>query len=234
MVMILGGSDDLTRPPTNTAELIDLNAGNPVWRYTRPMAHARRQFNATLLPDGSVLATGGTSAAGFSDPAGGVRAAEVWDPETETWNEMAGSGVIRVYHSTTLLLPDGRVLHSGSGDGANLPRELSAEIFSPPYLFRGPRPVIVEAPGSVTYGQSFYVATPDAPRVVRATLVRLGSVTHGFDQNQRFLELSLQRAAGGLTVTAPASGRLAPPGDYLLFILTGPGTPSVAKVVRIR
>ena len=234
LVMILGGSDDLTRPPTNTAELIDLNLGSPVWRYTQPMTHARRQFNATLLPDGSVLATGGTSVAGFSDRAGGVRAAEVWNPATETWNLLASSEVIRVYHSTTLLLPDGRVLHTGSGDGAGLPRELNAEIFSPPYLFvPGVRPLILEAPGSVTYGQSFYLATPDAPQVVRATLLRLGSVTHGFDQNQRFLELPLQRAAGGLTVTAPASGRLAPPGDYLLFILSGLGIPSIAKVVRI-
>jgi hypothetical protein len=197
------------------------------------MTHARRQFNATMLPDGSVLATGGTSSAGFSDPAGGVRAAEVWDPATEAWDELASSEVVRVYHSTTLLLADGRVLYTGSGDGAGVPRELSAEIFSPPYLFRGPRPSILEAPGSVSYGQSFYLATPDAPQIVRATLVRLGSVTHGFDQNQRFVELSLQRAAGGLMVTAPPSGRLAPPGDYLLFILTRLGIPSVAKVIRI-
>jgi hypothetical protein len=233
-VLIVGGSDPPDGAPTSTAEVIDLALAAPVWRDTRPMAHPRRQFNATLLPDGTVLATGGTSAAGFSDPAGAVRVAEVWDPATEVWSPLAGNRVTRVYHSTTLLLPDGRVLHSGSGDGVDLPRELSAEIFSPPYLFRGPRPSIDDAPDAIAYGEQFFVATADAPRVVRATLVRLGSVTHGFDQNQRFLELSFQRAAGGLAITAPLSGSLAPPGHYMLFILNGSGVPSKGRIIRIR
>ena len=232
-VLILGGSDPPDGAPTPTAEVIDLTRPAPTWRFTGPMTHARRQFNATLLPDGSVLATGGTSAAGFSDPAGAVRAAEVWDPTTEAWSVLASNQVTRVYHSTTLLLPDGRVLHSGSGDGVGLPRELNAELFSPPYLFRGPRPSIDSAPEAVAYSQEFFVATPDAPRVVRATLVRLGSVTHGFDQNQRFLEVSFQRAAGGLMVTAPASGRLAPPGHYLMFVINEKGVPSPGRIVRI-
>ncbi len=232
-VMIVGGSDPPDGSPTNTAEVIDLNTDSPAWRFTDAMRYARRQFNTTLLPDGKVLASGGTSAPGFSDLSGAVRAAESWDPVTERWTILASSQVNRVYHSTTVLLPDGRVLHAGSGDGPGLPRELSAEIFSPPYLFQGPRPSILEAPAQVTYGQQFFVASIDAPRVVRATLVRLGSVTHGFDQNQRFLELSFLRAAGGLTIEAPASGSLAPPGDYLLFLLTGAGVPSVAKTLRI-
>ena len=232
-VMIVGGSDPPDGKPTSTAEIIDLNSATPLWRYTQPMSHARRQFNTTILPDGGVLATGGTSAAGFSDPAGAVRAAEVWYPGTETWSVLAGSRVTRVYHSTTLLLPDGRVLHSGSGDGVGLPRELNAEIFSPPYLFRGPRPSIHDAPSSLAYGQQFFLATPDAPRVVRIRLIRLGSVTHGFDQNQRLLELAFQRAAGGLAVTAPASGSVAPPGHYLLFVLDAQGVPSVARILQI-
>jgi galactose oxidase len=126
------------------------------------------------------------------------------------------------------------VLHTGSGDGPGLPRELNAEIFSPPYLFQGERPSILEAPEAVTYAEQFLVRTPDAPRIVRATLVRLGSVTHGFDQNARFLELSFTRVAGGVMVTAPGSGNLSPPGDYLLFILNPSGVPSVGKTIRIR
>lgn len=232
-VLIVGGSNVTLELPTATAEVIDLADAMPAWRYTKPMAHARRQFNATLLPDGSVLVTGGTSAAGFSNPAGAVHAAESWDPATEVWTLWASNRVTRVYHSTTLLLPDGRVLHAGSGDATGLPRELSAEIFSPPYLFRGPRPSIDKAPDAVVYGQEFFVATAGAPRIVRATLVRLGSVTHGFDQNQRFLELSLRRAAGGLMLTAPVSANTAPPGHYLLFILDGKGVPSVARTLRI-
>jgi hypothetical protein len=197
------------------------------------MAYARRQFNATLLPDGKVLATGGTSTDGFSDRAGAVRLAEVWDPVTENWSLLATGRVTRVYHSTTLLLPDGRVLHAGSGDGPGLPRELSAEIFSPPYLFRGPRPTITDSPSAVGYGQQFFLASPNAGQTVRVTLVRLGSVTHAFDQSQRFIELDFRKTAGGVTVTGPGSNTVAPPGPYLIFILNGDGVPSVGSIMRV-
>jgi hypothetical protein len=163
-----------------------------------------------------------------------VHAAEVWDPDSGTWTTWASNRVTRVYHSATLLLPDARILHAGSGDGDDsLPRELSAEIFSPPYLFRGARPSIISAPGAVGYGQQFFVATPDAGRIVRATLVRPASVTHSFDQSQRFMDLSLARVSGGLALTAPASGNLAPPGNYMLFILNSDGVPSVSQIIRL-
>ena len=232
-VLIVGGSDPPSGAPTSTAEVIDLGEAVPAWRYTGSMANPRRQFNATLLPDGRVLATGGTSASGFTDPAGAVHAAEVWDPASGNWTTWASNQVTRVYHSTTLLLPDGRILHSGSGDGSGLPRELSAEIFSPPYLFRGARPSISGAPDAVGYGEQFFVGTPDAGRVVRATLVRLASVTHAFDQNQRFLELTLARVAGGLALVSPANANLAPPGHYMLFIMNSEGVPSLARSLHL-
>ena len=233
-VLNVGGSEPASGPPTSTAEVIDLGQAVPAWQYTGSMAQPRRQLNATLLPDGRVLATGGTSSPGFTDPAGAVHAAEVWDPDTGNWTTWASNRVTRVYHSATILLPDARILHAGSGDdGGTLPRELNAEIFSPPYLFRGARPTITGAPVAVGYGQQFFVATPDAARVVRATLVRPSSVTHSFDQNQRFVELSLVRVAGGLELAAPASGNLAPPGNYMLFIMNSAGVPSVSRIVRL-
>jgi hypothetical protein len=128
---------------------------------------------------------------------------------------------------------DGRLLHTGSGDGGNLPRETNAEMFSPPYLFRGPRPMMSSAAPSIAFGATFGVATPDAGIVNRVTLIGLGSVTHAFDQNQRFVELGFRRSAGGLTVTAPAGGAIAPPGHYMLFLLSDQGVPSVAKIVHL-
>ncbi len=232
-VMIVGGSDPPDGEPTRTAEVIDLNQSVPSWRYTQPMSHARRHLNATILPGGEILVTGGTSSAGFSSLSGAVHAAEVWNPGDERWRVVAPSQVSRVYHSTSLLLPDGRVLHAGSGDGPGLPRELSAELFSPPYLFRGGRPTIGDAPSAVGYNESFFVGTNWAPQVVRVTLIRLSSVTHAFDQSQRFAEVEFSRAAGGLTVRAPFSRAVAPPGPYLLFILNGDGVPSVARIIRI-
>ncbi|HUR96263.1 MAG TPA: galactose oxidase-like domain-containing protein [Gemmatimonadales bacterium] len=232
-VLIVGGSDPPDGVPTASAEVIDLEQASPAWRFTGSMAQARRHLNATVLPDGRVAVTGGTQAAGFSDPAGGVRAVEVWNPETDEWTTWASGAVTRVYHSTTVLLPDGRLLHAGSGDGANLPRELSAELFTPPYLLRGPRPVIDSAPDSFAYGSSVLIGTRDAGKITHASLVRLPSVTHAFDQNQRFVPLAIVRSAGGVKITAPSSGTLAPPGDYMLFLIDDDGVPSTGRMVRL-
>ncbi|HWB36565.1 MAG TPA: galactose oxidase early set domain-containing protein, partial [Rugosimonospora sp.] len=210
------------------------NDALPAWRYTGAMQYPRRHLNAVLLPDGTVLATGGSQDSGFATLAGAVLAAEQWSPVTETWTTLAPSQVARVYHSSSVLLPDGRVLHTGSGDGANLPRELNAELFSPPYLFRGRRPVITAAPATVAYGEQFTVATPDWAVIAKVSWIRLPSVTHAFDQNQRFNWLTFEAAPGGVTVTAPAGPALAPPGHYMLFLLNGDGVPSIAKIVNIQ
>lgn len=221
-VLIAGGGD----PPTATAEVIDLKAPSPTWRNVAPMGIARRQLNATVLPDGKVLVTGGSSGSGFDNHATPVFQAELWDPATEAWTPLASASVYRGYHSTALLLPDGRVLVAG-GRG-----EVRQQIFSPPYLFRGARPAIASAPASVQPGESFLVGTPDAASVAQVSFVRLGSVTHSFNQNQRFVRLAFSPAAGGVRVSAPPNNALAPPGHYLLFLVNRAGVPSVAKIVR--
>jgi hypothetical protein len=150
---------------TNTAEIIDLNQSPPKWQWTGSMAFPRRHLNATVLPTGDVLVTGGVSGTGFNDLNTGVTAAELWSPVTGQWTTLAGSIVTRGYHATSILLPDARVLHTGSGDGATDPRELSAEIFSPPYLFAGPRPTLASAPATVRYNTTFAVQSPDAAAI---------------------------------------------------------------------
>ncbi|MGQ0593124.1 MAG: galactose oxidase-like domain-containing protein, partial [Gammaproteobacteria bacterium] len=223
-VLVMGGDN----PPTNTAEVIDLNAASPSWRAVDSMQFNRRQINATLLPDGKVLVTGGTAAPGFNDPSGHVDAAELWDPTTENWTTLASSsGIPRVYHSAALLLPDGRVLSTG-GNG-----HPETETYSPPYLFKGTRPTITSAPPSVAYGQSFFVETPNALTTSKITMLRLSSVTHAFNMGQYINELSFSQTTGGLNATAPPSGNVAPPGHYLLFILNGNGVPSLAKFVQL-
>ena len=109
-----------------------------------------------------------------------------------------------------------------------------AQIYSPPYLFRGARPVITAAPASVGFAEAFKVSTPAPNDVQRVTWIRLSSVTHAFNQSQRFNELAFTRSAPyELTVTSPRVGEC-PPGPYLLFVLNGQGVPSEAKVVLIR
>ncbi|MCB0105245.1 MAG: DUF1929 domain-containing protein, partial [Caldilineaceae bacterium] len=224
-VLVMGGGQ---APPKNTAEVIDLNKASPSWRAVDSMQFGRRHLNATLLPDGTVLVTGGTSAPGFNDESGHVDAAELWDPVTEQWTTLASSfGIPRVYHSTALLLPDGRIFTTG---GNNYPY---VEIFSPPYLFKGARPTITSAPSSISYGNTFSINTPDAASISKVTLLKLGSVTHAFNQGQVINELSFTQTAGGLDITAPSSPNVAPPGYYMLFILNDNGVPSIAKFVNI-
>ena len=219
---------------TNTAEIIDLNQATPTWSFTSPMAFARRHHTLTALPTGEVLATGGTAGTTFNDISTGVHAAEVWNPETGNWTTLASSAITRGYHGTSLLLPDGRILHAGSGEGAGAPDQRNAELYSPPYLLRGARPTISSAPASVAYGATFRVLTPDAGSITHVSFIRLGAVTHAFDENQRFQRLSFTADATGLTVTAPSSSNRAPPGHYMLFILNGDDVPSVAKIVQIQ
>ena len=169
----------------------------------------------------------------FDDISTGVHAAEVWNPESGEWTVLASNSVTRGYHGTSLLLPDGRVLNAGSGQGAGAPDEFNAELFSPPYLSRGPRPTITSAPAEVSYGGQFRVETPDAATITHVSFIRLGAVTHAFDENQRFQRLAFTADATGLTITAPTSSNRAPPGHYMVFILNGNDVPSVAKIVRI-
>jgi predicted Rdx family selenoprotein len=230
-VLIMGGGD----PPTNSAEVIDLNAVSPAWRSVAPMSYARRQHIATLLPDGKVLVTGGTSGPGFNNEDSPVLVPELWDPATETWTPMANSQVPRLYHSTALLLPDGRVLVAGGGKCCDPPAvdHADVEFYSPPYLFQGARPSITAVPTQVTYGQTFSVQTPDAARTAKVTWLRLGSVTHSFNQNQRINRLNFAKLSGTLNVTSPASANLALPGDYMLFIIDTNGVPSIGQIVRL-
>jgi hypothetical protein len=230
-VLITGGGT-----PTNTTEVINISRETPAWRYVGSMTYARRQMNATLLPDGQVLAIGGTSGGGFTNAIGSVFAAEMWNPSSEAWTTLASMSERRLYHSTAILLPDGRVLIGGGGYPASSngdSNHTTIEYYSPPYLFKGARPSITSAPSSVGGGQQFFVGTPDGAGISKVTLVRLSSVTHAFNQNQRINILSFRQTSGGLNVTAPGSGTLCPPGHYMLFLVNSNGVPSVASIIQI-
>jgi hypothetical protein len=238
--LIAGGNKQL---PTATAEVFDLTGALPTWRKVASMAFARRFPNSTLLPDGTVLVTGGTSQANARidgrewDLSKMVYAAELWNPATETWSTLAAMQTPRSYHSTAALLPDGRVL-VGGGEAPPPNNKIDYrvfEIFSPPYLFKGARPAITDAPAAVTYGDTFFVETPHALHISKVNWIRLSAVTHAFNQNQRINHLHFTPAPGGdgLYITAPANGNLAPPGHYMLFILNHAGVPSVAHTMQL-
>ncbi|HVQ90242.1 MAG TPA: LamG-like jellyroll fold domain-containing protein [Mycobacteriales bacterium] len=221
------------RPSSAAAYAIDMTTAAPAWRQVASMAYPRAFLNLTVLPDGTVLATGGESTADGVNAANAVKAAEVWSPATETWTTLASMQRPRLYHSIGMLLPDGRVLVSGGGNDGAVPNEPNYEIFSPPYLFKGARPTITSAPSTIQYASDFSVATPDAADIASVRLIRPASVTHGFDENAQSIELPFTRTAGGLTVTAPANANLAVPGNYLLFLVNSKGVPAVAPFTRL-
>jgi galactose oxidase len=245
IIYIGGGNDSVTKIPTAACEVIDFSRPDAAWRPTNAMSRPRRQHNATLLPDGTVLVTGGTKGGGFDggfndiSPGQPVHEAELWNPVGEKWTVLAAEQEDRCYHSTALLLPDGRILSAGGGEynpnGNPIdPRDVhaSAQIFNPPYLFRGARPKIEDAPQQARHGADILVAFSGAAPV-RATLVKPGSVTHSIDTNQRFVELGFRLDEGRAIVTLPAGPADCPPGFYMLFLLSAQGVPSVAHFIRI-
>jgi len=225
-IMEIGGS--LSRHATNTAEILDLAASAPAWQKTSSMHYPRVWANTVLLADGTVLVVGGGSGGSYIGP---VRTPERYDPVSATWTRMAAQAAPRMYHSIAVLLPDGRVLSAGQSQGA---LQQTGEIFSPPYLFAGPRPTITSAPSSVGYGQKFTITTPHFASIRRVALVRAGSVTHSNDFDQRYVDLAhTPNGSGGLTAISPPNHNHAPPGWYMLFILAA-GVPSVARWVQVR
>jgi beta-lactam-binding protein with PASTA domain len=216
----------------STAFTLDMSEAAPLWKPTGSMSFPRSFHNLTTLPDGSVLVTGGGTDRSAFISTNGVLAAELWSPSNGTWTTLASAARARLYHSTANLLADGRVLVAGGGADSGVQDEVNAEIYSPPYLFKGSRPTISSTPSTLSYGTNFTVATPDAASIASVALISPGSVTHAFNHNQRFMNLAFSVTPSGLNVAAPANANLAPPGYYMLFIVNGNGVPSVATFVN--
>lgn len=219
----------------NGALIIDLTNLTPKATKTGVLSSVRHWVNGTVLPDGRVLATGGSA---VTNTLTGVNnTAEIWDPATGIWTKGATGATARLYHSMALLLPDGSVLVGGGGAPGPL-KNLNAEIYYPPYLYTtsgdlAPRPTIDAAPDVLDIGQSFNMSVT-ASSVGRVTLVKTGAVTHSFNMDQRFLELPFTVGSDGtLSVLAPTRSSDATPGYYLLFVLDGNGVPSVGKIIKI-
>jgi hypothetical protein len=233
-----------TRTSANTAYVLDMTQPTPVWTQVASMQFGRTYHCTTVLPDGNVLVTGGGSTTypttDFSTPA---LAPELWSPSTRSWTTLGSMSTPRLYHGVALLLPDGRVMVSGGGrwPASDQPTDqFSAEFFAPPYLFKGARPVITSAPSTLTYGQNFIVQTPNAAQIASASLIRFAADTHDFN-TQYFVPLSFSVGSNSLTIrgakqgstTVPLTSNLAPPGYYMLFIVTTSGAPSMAAVVHL-
>ena len=205
------------------------NYANPQagWHRGHPLPQPRAHMNLVQVPNGSAYGIGGNRTGLYG---GGTRQTLHYNPATDRWRGMALEPVRRAYHSTAVLLPDGRILAAGDtgtgGGGALL------DIYSPPYLFHGKRPVIRSAPTQVGYGAKFKIAWA-GKRVTRAVLMAPGSTTHADEMQARHVELAVTRTAHGFVAAAPPRAAVAPPGYYMLFVVTKGGVPSRAKWVHV-
>ncbi len=236
-VMILGGNS----PATTTTEIIDLGASSPTWAYGPNMSQARIEMNALILPNGKVLAMGGSA----NDESSSTKSlnADLYDPVANSFSSAGANVYARLYHSVALLLPDATVWLAG-GNPSRGNYESHMEVYQPAYLFTrdsnnnvvpASRPTIASAPSpsTMTWGEQFTVSTPDAASISQVVLVRLGSSTHAFNMDQRLVGMSFTAGSGTLTVTAPPTANIAPPGYYMLFILNSAGVPSVASFILL-
>jgi hypothetical protein len=217
--VVLGGGS----APEADVYLLDFSQRQPAFRRGQAMPFGRANFNAIILADRTVLVCGGIRSRGGAteDALEGL----LFSPANGSWSAAGRAALGRREHWSAVLLPDGRVLTAGSttlsGDA-----ESRLELYHPPYLFRGDRPVIEQAPPEIRYGERFFIETADAD-IRWMSLVRPMAVSHGFDSGQRLVDLPFDSRRGGrLEASVPANPNLAPPGRYLLFLINHKGIPS--------
>ncbi len=230
-VLVAGGTSDganwssTEANALRTAEWIDLSVAAPAWQALPDMNVARRHVNSVLLPDGRVLILGGFE----TPPDGGP--VEIFDPQDPATGFQLGPNMRypRGYHSSAILLPDGSVIMGGDPNGGNTPNER----YLPSYFFK-PRPTIAGTPPTVAYGATFSVQTPTPGAISEIVLMSVGAVTHGFNQNQRYVGCAITgTTATAVDATAPPDGTIAPPGHYLLFLVDHDRTPSTGVWIRL-
>jgi galactose oxidase len=232
---------------TNSAYLIDISAGvgtAPKVTALTPMSYERAFSNSVVLPNGSVVVIGGQSIPQpFTDSAA-ILVPEIWNPLTQAFRLLTPMQVPRTYHSTAILLPDGRVFAGGGGQCGTgcAQNHLNAEILTPPYLLNtdgsaATRPVIDSAPTSVTLGSTLSVTT--AGPVTSFALMRLSATTHTVNNDQRRIPLTItsttaEKGAQVYTLSMPSSDPgVVLPGYYMLFALNSSGVPSVSATVQV-
>ncbi|KAJ3087121.1 hypothetical protein HK102_011774 [Quaeritorhiza haematococci] len=247
---------------------IHLNMGEekPQWREADPMPSPHVMPDTALLPDGTVLLTNGAKwgiAGGDAGISWNAQSpnfdAHIYDPrlpEGKRWRSIAPATVPRLYHSGVILLPDARVVTTGSEEqnyvdveqnrtdcmpwtktACTNPFEYRIEALTPPYLYYDvERPVIAPngCPAAMSYGSSFLVSTQtDATKIDFVSFIRYSTSTHSTNMDQRLVELKNNGAnATHLLLQAPENGGLAPPGNWMLFLVRD-GKPSVACTILL-
>ncbi|MFI1968084.1 galactose oxidase [Streptomyces cinnamoneus] len=246
-VLTMGGGNVNSNPEASRlTDIIDLKQPSPRYvpgpllpqgtvdqgqgRKPETGAQGKMYVSAVLLPDGKVLETGG----GLHDRADPVYEASFFNPVSNTFQAgLPTDPIPRTYHSSAFLLPDGRVMAVGDNPG-NGTFDDHVSVYTPPYLYKGPRPQITSVANDRWQYASTQRVTVDRP-VVKAELIRPAAVTHSSDPNQRFVDLPMTVGEDGRTIdlNVTSNPNMAPPGWYMLFAVDADGVPSVASWVHL-
>ncbi|MED6132566.1 hypothetical protein PIB30_020212 [Stylosanthes scabra] len=234
----------------------------PFWDKEE-MPTGRVMGDALLLPNGQVLmingAQEGTAAWWDADkPNYAPVLYTPWMLKGLRFRQLESSNIARMYHSTSAVLPSGKIWVAGSNTHNTykavdrFPTETRVEAFSPPYLdsfYQRYRPKIDEDNNlkEFTYGQVIKVQffLEDHPLTLphlddfKVSIYYPPFTTHGTAMGQRMVLLrkhSIRERESGLyriRLSTPPSSSIAPPGYYMLSVVYR-GIPSAAMWVRIK
>ncbi|MFC8698946.1 radical copper oxidase GlxA [Streptomyces parvus] len=238
-MVIGGGGVGESEKSSEKSRLVDLQQKNPEFTDGASLSEGTRYPSTSLLPDDSLLVTGGSN--DYRGRSGSdVLQARLYDAKTDTYKRVADPAVGRNYHSGSVLLPDGRVMIFGSdslfSDKANTRPgvfEQRIEIYTPPYLYRDSRPELTAGPKKIERGSTGLFTTQHASKITSAKLMRPSAVTHVTDTDQRTIALEMEKSKDGITVTVPDNPALVPAGWYMLFVTDDEGTPSEGMWVEV-
>ncbi len=231
----------LTVRANKRAQIVDISSSPPIVTDIANLRYDRIWGNATLLPDGEVVVTGGSEV--DNQLTNVAYPAEILNTVSGTWTlgacPAACAKVPRLYHSSALLLPDGSVLTGGGGAPGPM-NELNAEIYYPSYLYLkdgsgnpAPRPTIVAAQGRLFLGKNFSLAVGSNDQIGAVNLVRVGANTHAFDPEQRLIPVPFSQSGTTVTGSLDPAPEKVPPGYYMLFVFNTNGVPAVATIVSV-
>jgi hypothetical protein len=233
-ILVCGGSNTSGENATKVVQLLTPNSTTSNTTFTfqtiASCNFGRRHAPNAYLPNGKLIFFGGTNFQNSSS--GAYKNAEIFDPVAKSWTVVNGMNVPKIYHSTGILLLDGRVWLAGT-QYSKSNWELRSEFFVPSY-YNATRPTISSSPTVGNYGGTINIPTSNAADVQKVSLIRLSTFTHGFNSEMRFIWLQIQsKGSSSVTVSAPVNAKIAPPGYYMIHVLNSAEVPSKARVIKI-
>lgn len=249
-----GGSQSYDDSPgLKAAHIVTINGVNRTATVQQlpDMWYGRMYANSVVLPNGQVFISGGQTYGKVFRDTNSVLQAEIWDPKTNTFTLVGAAAVPRNYHSVSLLMPDGRVMSGGGGlcyvgGDCNDGNHQDMQFYTPPYLFdsngnAAARPRVTTLRSSQQNGNQIRVSPGGTLTVTLSSayglthaLIRLGSVTHSVNTDQRRIPLTVVRTIGNtVTLRVPSDNGIVPPGFYYYFAVASSGSHSLGLTVNV-